>query len=114
MSDGCDEQTDFMQPAPLPNPDETGEEEDQLVADPISEQTERLLRETAHSNREIFSEIFKNVPTNVVRNWKTYDVCFSISISRPRLKGFMCRIMSLRLRPATLPLVSPSTVLKKN
>ncbi|EKM74848.1 hypothetical protein AGABI1DRAFT_132820 [Agaricus bisporus var. burnettii JB137-S8] len=73
MADGCEEQTDFMQPAPLPNPDETGEEEDQLVADPISEQTERLLRETAHSNREIFSEIFKNVPTNVVRNWKTYD-----------------------------------------
>lgn len=74
MPDGRDQVTDFMRPAPFANRDESYEPEDRLVADPISEETERLWRETAHNNREIFSEVFKPVPTNVVRNWKIYDV----------------------------------------
>ncbi|KXN92484.1 Phospholipase D1 [Leucoagaricus sp. SymC.cos] len=65
--------TEFMRPVPHSNPDETFEPEDQLVADPLSEETNRLWKETAHRNREIFSEIFKPVPSNIVRNWKSYD-----------------------------------------
>lgn len=74
MPDGHNHITNFMRPAPRPNPDETFEDEDQLVADPLSEDTERLWRETAHRNREIYSEVFKPVPSNVARNWKIYDV----------------------------------------
>ncbi|KAF9448692.1 phospholipase D/nuclease [Macrolepiota fuliginosa MF-IS2] len=73
MPDGRNHVNQFMQPAPHANPDETQESEDRLVSDPISEETERLWRETAHNNREIFSEIFKPVPTNIVRNWQAYD-----------------------------------------
>uniref|UniRef100_A0A0W0EW24 Phospholipase n=1 Tax=Moniliophthora roreri TaxID=221103 RepID=A0A0W0EW24_MONRR len=68
-----DSPTAFMRPAPHPNDDETGLLEDQLVADPLSEQTLRLWNDTAKKNREIFAEIFRPVPTNLVRSWKAYD-----------------------------------------
>lgn len=73
MPDGRAYVTDFMRPAPHANPDETFEDGDRLVADPLSLNTDRLWTETAHKNREIFSEIFKPVPSDIVRNWKTYD-----------------------------------------
>ncbi|KAJ7610187.1 hypothetical protein FB45DRAFT_337033 [Roridomyces roridus] len=63
----------FMRPAPNPNPDETREEEDALVADPLSEGFTELWRTTARKNREIFTEIFRPVPSNLVRDWKAYD-----------------------------------------
>ncbi|KAJ7642196.1 hypothetical protein FB45DRAFT_826418 [Roridomyces roridus] len=62
-----------MRPAPNPNPDETREEEDALVADPLSEGFTELWRTTARKNREIFTEIFRPVPSNLVRDWKAYD-----------------------------------------
>lgn len=62
-----------MRPAPFPNDQELGSN-DQVVADPISDATDFLWKETARKNREIFSEIFKPVPTNLVRNWAAYDV----------------------------------------
>ncbi|KAJ7071352.1 hypothetical protein C8F01DRAFT_429874 [Mycena amicta] len=65
--------TDFMRPAPHPNPDEMHDEHDALVADPLSAKTLDLWNTTAKKNREIFTEIFRPVPTNLVRDWKAYD-----------------------------------------
>ncbi|KAJ3482521.1 hypothetical protein NLI96_g6930 [Meripilus lineatus] len=64
--------TSFMRPAPHPNDDEIGEYEDQLVADPLSEETEQLLNRTARINKEIFTEIFRPIPTNFIRSWSSY------------------------------------------
>ncbi|KAF9810816.1 hypothetical protein IEO21_06796 [Rhodonia placenta] len=64
--------TGFMRPAPHPNPDELSEPQDQIVADPISDETMRLWNETAKRNRDIFTEIFRPVPTNLVRDWDAY------------------------------------------
>jgi len=67
------EVTSFMRPAPYPNKDETRTQEDRLVADPIADNTEILWKETARKNREVFSELFRPVPTNLVRNWEAYE-----------------------------------------
>lgn len=66
--------TSFMRPAPHANENEFGLPEDDLVADPISDATSLLWTETARKNREIFTEIFRPVPTNLTRNWAAYDV----------------------------------------
>ncbi|KAH9884507.1 phospholipase D/nuclease [Cubamyces lactineus] len=63
----------FMHAAPHPNADETGQDADQLVADPLSDETIDLWNNTARRNREIFTEIFRPVPTNLIRSWKDYD-----------------------------------------
>ncbi|KAJ6550871.1 phospholipase D [Mycena vulgaris] len=68
-----EEPTSFMRPAPTPNEDETDCDEDGLVADPLSEEMLNLWNGTAKKNREIFTEIFRPVPTNLVRDWKAYD-----------------------------------------
>lgn len=63
-----------MRPAPHPNDDETGSPEDAAVADPLAPQTEALWNDTARRNREVFTEIFRPVPTNLIRNWGAYAV----------------------------------------
>ncbi|KAJ7868016.1 hypothetical protein B0H14DRAFT_3441419 [Mycena olivaceomarginata] len=68
-----EEASSFMRPAPTPNEDEAGCEEDGLVADPLPEQMVELWNKTARKNREIFTEIFRPVPTNLVRDWEAYD-----------------------------------------
>ena len=66
-----------MRPAPIPNEDETDSREDELVADPLADETLDLFDSTAKKNRAIFTEIFRPVPTNLVRDWKAYEVrCF--------------------------------------
>ena len=70
-----------MQPAPHPNDDETGTEEDALVADPLADQTLELFDGTAKKNRAVFTEIFRTVPSNLVRDYKAYEVCFSPLLS---------------------------------
>ncbi|KAJ3834088.1 phospholipase D [Lentinula raphanica] len=73
--------TPYMRPAPHPNPDLFGEhardtEEyriDQIVADPLADSTISLWTTTARKNREIFTEIFRPVPSNLVRSWDAYD-----------------------------------------
>ncbi|KAF7332538.1 Phospholipase [Mycena kentingensis (nom. inval.)] len=65
--------TDFMRPAPHPNPDEMDEKYDRMVADPLSDEFMDLWHDTAKKNREVFTEIFRPVPTNLVRDWKAYD-----------------------------------------
>ncbi|KZT05728.1 phospholipase D/nuclease [Laetiporus sulphureus 93-53] len=64
--------TSFMRPAPHANDDETDTDEDAIVRDPLSDMTESLWNDTAKSNREIFNELFRTVPSNSVRSWDTY------------------------------------------
>lgn len=68
------EVTSFMHPAPYPNKDQTHTHEDSIVADPLSEATLSLWMKTARVNREIFTELFRPLPSNLVRNWAAYDV----------------------------------------
>lgn len=56
------------------NPDEIGTPNDNLVADPLAPSTENLWQNTARRNREIFTEVFRPLPTNLVRSWSAYDV----------------------------------------
>ena len=44
-------------------------------SDPIADETLRLLQTTAEQNRAAFTEIFRPVPTNLVRDWNAYTVC---------------------------------------
>ena len=67
-----------MRPAPYPNADQTQSREDSLVADPLSDETDNLLKETARKNREVFTELFRPIPTNLVRSWATYEVIFHL------------------------------------
>lgn len=64
----------FMRPAPTPNQDETYLPEDAAVADPLADTTLDLLYNTARRNREVFTELFRPVPTNLVHSWSAYEV----------------------------------------
>jgi len=66
--------TNEMRPAPYPLSDVTHSKEDRMVADPLSQETDQLWKETARKNREIFTEIFRPVPTNLVQNAAAYDL----------------------------------------
>jgi phospholipase D1/2 len=72
--------TSFMRPAPNPNEDEMGQQEDRLVADPLADDFQGLWTTTARKNREVFTELFRPVPTNLVRDWKAYDVRVSVHV----------------------------------
>ena len=63
-----------MRPAPVANEDETYIEEDARVADPLSDGFLNLWNTTARVNREVFTELFRPIPSNLVRNWNAYDV----------------------------------------
>jgi phospholipase D1/2 len=63
-----------MRPAPVPNEDETHLEDEARVADPLSDEFLNLLDTTAKVNREVFWELFRPIPSNLVRKWKDYDV----------------------------------------
>ena len=79
ICEGPQERADsFMLPAPHPNVVELGSREDRAVEDPLSEYTQRLWNDTAKRNRDIFTEIFRPVPTNLIRSWDAYDVSFIV------------------------------------
>lgn len=63
-----------MRPAPVPNEDETCLEDDARVADPLCDEFQNLLNSTARVNREVFTELFRPVPSNLVHNWAAYEV----------------------------------------
>ena len=63
-----------MHPAPVPNEDETDLPDDARVTDPLSEDFLNLLNTTARVNREVFTELFRPIPSNLVRNWDAYEV----------------------------------------
>ena len=63
-----------MRPAPVPNEDETYIEDDARVADPLSDGFLNLWNTTARVNREVFTELFRPIPSNLVHNWNAYEV----------------------------------------
>ena len=64
-----------MRPAPYPHRSEEYEQDlDNLVMDPVSDSTVQLWNDTARKNREVFTELFRPVPTNLVRDWSAYEV----------------------------------------
>jgi hypothetical protein len=65
-----------MKPAPISNDNEMDDPYDAIVADPLADSTLNLWNDTARKNREIFTELFRPVPSNLVQNWNVYDVCF--------------------------------------
>jgi phospholipase D1/2 len=65
--------TSFMRAAPHANASDLGTPPDSAVADPLAPATLSLWESTARRNREIFTEVFRPVPTNLVRDWPAYD-----------------------------------------
>jgi phospholipase D1/2 len=63
-----------MRPAPHLNDDYAERELDEIVMDPLADSTLQLWEDTARRNREIFTEVFRPVPTNLVRDWSAYEV----------------------------------------
>ena len=66
-----------MRPAPHPN-DPADPDSDAQVEDPLADETLDLWSGTARKNREVFEEIFRTVPSNVVRDFQAYDVCIGL------------------------------------
>lgn len=101
--DDEDEVTSFIHCAPIPNEDETGLEEDAMVADPLSDDTQRLWNDTAKKNRDIFTEVFRPVPSNFVRSWSGYDVSASIQfgsfVSHEGEQAFVPKVKTGRVVP---------------
>jgi phospholipase D1/2 len=64
----------FMRPAPHANEDETQCREDAMVLDPLSNEVVDLWQGTAKRNRDIFTEVFRPVPSDLVHNWDAYKV----------------------------------------
>jgi phospholipase D1/2 len=77
--------TSFMRCAPVSNEDQTNDPYDEMVADPLSDATLQLWNDTAKRNRDIFTEVFRPVPSNLVRTWSAYDVCSWMSLWTDRL-----------------------------
>ncbi|KAI5475207.1 phospholipase D [Pseudohyphozyma bogoriensis] len=64
--------TSFMKLVGNLNEDVTNSPDDQLVADPISDETQSLWKGTAEKNANIFDDIFHCVPSKNVVDWKGY------------------------------------------
>ena len=82
-----------MRAVPVPNDDETGEDEDRMVADPLVEATDDLWNNTARKNREIFTEIFRPVPTNLIRSWGDYEVSVFLQASLPAVRQLLILVV---------------------
>ncbi|KAG8810896.1 hypothetical protein FRC17_002713 [Serendipita sp. 399] len=65
--------TTFMTPVPNAQVDTTNSSEDRVVEDPLSDKFLALWNGTAKNNTDIFWNIFKTVPNNMVRNWTEYN-----------------------------------------
>ncbi|KAF8490138.1 phospholipase D/nuclease [Russula emetica] len=97
--------TTFMRPAPVANEDETYIEEDARVADPLSDGFLNLLNTTARVNREVFTELFRPIPSNLVHNWNAYETY------KPKVKvGHVVPGVPLRRVKERLALVRGSIV----
>ncbi|GAD97514.1 hypothetical protein MYCGRDRAFT_35527 [Paecilomyces variotii No. 5] len=64
------------EPVGVPNDDDLDSEESQLVADPLSDEFQDLWISRAHTNTEVYREVFHPVPDDTVRNWDTYKEFF--------------------------------------
>jgi hypothetical protein len=81
----------------------TGTPEDDAIADPLADSTVELCNRTARRNREIFIELFRLVPTNLVCSWSVYDACLIYvpkvktghvvpEVGLPRIKEYLLQI----------------------
>lgn len=77
--------TAAMRAAPIANADETQSNADAAVMDPLVGETVDLWERTAKENRNIFTEVFRPVPSNLVRDWKAYDVRYDFCQSKSAL-----------------------------
>lgn len=66
--------TSFMRPAPIPNDDETGLRETNIVLDPLSDEFLDLWNGTAAQNSQVYHELWKPVPSNDVTSWSIFKV----------------------------------------
>lgn len=66
--------TSFMRAAPVPNDYILESPEDDAVVDPLADETIELWRTTAKKNRDIFTEVFRPVPSDLVQNYQAYKV----------------------------------------
>ncbi|GAA5809595.1 hypothetical protein MFLAVUS_003006 [Mucor flavus] len=64
--------TDDMMPLPIPQIDSFDSEEDQIVEDPLCDETLAMWNMTAKTNTEAFREVFHCVPDDTVTNWEEY------------------------------------------
>lgn len=73
--------TEGMRPAPHGNPDPERmlheDEWEKLVADPLSDEVEKLWKTQAQTNTQIADDIFQVVPSDKVRTWKQYNEFFT-------------------------------------
>ena len=65
-----------FEPIGIPNVYDYGSREDQLVADPLSDQFLQLWNTRARQNTDAFGKIFHPVPHDDVRTWKDYDAFY--------------------------------------
>lgn len=65
--------TPDMQPLPTPNEYDFGSEEDNMVADPLSDDFWHYLVDVAKVNEEAYEDVFHVYPTDKVKNWVQYD-----------------------------------------
>ncbi|KAJ8594205.1 hypothetical protein M405DRAFT_760910 [Rhizopogon salebrosus TDB-379] len=73
----------------------TGTPEDDAVADLLADSTVELCNRTARRNREIFIELFRLVPTNLVCSWSVYEVKTGHvvpEVGLPRIKEHLLQI----------------------
>ncbi|CEP10723.1 hypothetical protein [Parasitella parasitica] len=71
-----DKVTKAMLPLPVPQIDDTSSKEDQLVMDPLDEETLERWNSTAKTNTEAFREVFHCVPDDTVTNWEEYKAFY--------------------------------------
>ncbi|KAG0174673.1 hypothetical protein DFQ28_005271 [Apophysomyces sp. BC1034] len=67
-----DEVTNAMRPLPIKQVDSTNTPEDQLVMDPLGEETIDRWNEIAKTNTDAFRQVFHCVPDDNVTNWEEY------------------------------------------
>lgn len=65
-----------FQPVGIPNMYDFGSREDQIVADPLSDNFLNFWNSRARQNTFAFGKIFHPVPHDDVRTWKDYDAFY--------------------------------------
>ncbi|KAJ9248649.1 hypothetical protein DTO207G8_7285 [Paecilomyces variotii] len=72
----CTQLNANAEPVGVPNVDDLDSEESQLVADPLSDEFQDLWISRAHTNTEVYREVFHPVPDDTVRSWDAYKEFF--------------------------------------
>jgi len=67
------EPTRSMLPVNVPQEDDTGSREDQIVTDPMGRELEEMWTGRARVNTQAFNKVFRCVPAAGILNWKDYE-----------------------------------------